>query len=160
MTSNIPVPLMVDCENACSCGRSRFRVSGRLLTRFICHCRICQSVYKAPFADVTVYSAPSVVLLTPGSLSLKRYRLPPAVNRGSCKHCGDPVLGYMTIAPLMKLGFVPAQNLSGITPLPPPAFHIFYHRRIADSFDDLPKHCGYWNSEFATAREILRQWFT
>ena len=42
-----------DC--ACLCGASRFAVDGDPIGRFLCHCTICQRVYRKPFADVTLF---------------------------------------------------------------------------------------------------------
>ncbi len=46
---------MIHQSCACSCGHSTFAVKGAPLLRFICHCEICQAIYKQPFADVTVF---------------------------------------------------------------------------------------------------------
>jgi hypothetical protein len=37
--------------------------------------------------------------------------------------------------------------------------HIFYHRRIADEHDSLPKISGYWRSELAVTKLILASSF-
>lgn len=34
--------------------------------------------------------------------------------------------------------------------------HIFYHRRVADAADALPKISGYWASELAVTKAIFR----
>ena len=39
---------------SCPCGGSRFVYSGALLLRVCCHCRICQQIYKAPYADFVI----------------------------------------------------------------------------------------------------------
>lgn len=89
---------------SCPCQEARFSVNGRSLARFICHCRICQTLYQAPF---------------------------------------------------VRLAFVPTRNLKGATNLPAPTIHIFYHRRVADVQDPLPKVSGYWRSELAVSRLVL-----
>ena len=131
-------------------------VTGRLLARFLCHCTICQALYKAAFADVAVFWASAITLETPATVSYRRYRPPPALRRGTCRECGAPVAGFMGLAPHLCLGFVPARNLAAAAALPAPGAHIFYHRRIADCADALPKHSGYWRSELAAASLILR----
>lgn len=141
---------------SCPCQDARFSVNGRALARFICHCRICQTLYKAPFADVTAFWGGAVAIAASDKVRFKRYRLPPALRRGTCVSCGAPVFGYLTIAPFVRLAFVPTRNLKGATDLPAPAIHIFYHRRVADVQDSLPKVSGYWRSELAVSRLVLR----
>jgi hypothetical protein len=137
---------------ACQCGRSRFTVSGRPLARLYCHCRICQELYRQPRADVTVWWGQDVVLAGNQRVEFKRYRLPPAINRGTCPSCGMPVVGFLRLAPFVQLAFVPAMNFPRRAGLPRPSAHIFYHRRVKDERDRLPKVSGYWPSELhATA---------
>jgi len=40
-----------------------------------------------------------------------------------------------------------------------PGAHIFYHRRIADEHDSLPKISGYWRSELAVTKMMLANAF-
>lgn len=74
-------------QGSCTCGQSTFSVEGAPLIRFICHCQICQDIYKKPFADVVIFPEKSVKLLTTASVEFKKFRAPPAVNRGICKSC-------------------------------------------------------------------------
>lgn len=46
---------------------------------------------------------------------------------------------FMWIAPLTKVAFVPAMNLVYIEQLPITEVHVFYHRRIQNIDDHLPK---------------------
>lgn len=127
-----------------------------MLTRFICHCQICQSLYKAPYADVTAFWAGSIKITNGGDLQYRRYRAPPALQRGICLKCGAPVLGYLRLAPLVRLAFVPTKNIRIALALPEPVAHIFYHRRQAEANDTLPKISGYWSSELAVTRLVLQ----
>lgn len=140
---------------ACSCGQSLLQVQGKVLARFLCHCTICQGVYKAPFADVTALRGSSVRLSSPESVSYRRYRPPPALQRGTCVKCGEPVVGFMRIAPFMRFAFVPTRSLKSVDALPKPAAHIFYDRRRADAQDGLSTYSGYLPSELAVARLLL-----
>ena len=141
---------------SCPCRAAQFTVQARPLTRFICHCQICQSVYKAPFADVTAFMGSALSVSTPDKVTFKRFRAPPAVNRGLCTECGAPVVGFLRLAPFFKLGFVPTRNLAGLSGTPEPKLHIFYHRRVADVPDTLPKVSGYWASEFAVTGAVIK----
>jgi hypothetical protein len=140
---------------SCPCGRSTLVAPARPLARFLCHCTICQSVYKLPYADVTVHWAGGIVLKERSALQFKKYRLPPAVDRGLCGSCGAPVAGLLRLAPFVQLGFVASATYPNQAALPEPDAHIFYHSRGADIDDSLPKHSGYWRSELAVVSMIL-----
>jgi hypothetical protein len=145
--------LSTDC--GCPCGASRFSVIGTPVTRLYCHCTICQSVYRQPYADVTVWWAGGIRLPEAQRIEFKRYRLPPALQRGTCASCGRPVVGFLRLAPFIRLAFVPSVNVTDRSGLPAPRGHIFYHRRVSDAGDDLPKLSGYWPSELAVTRWVL-----
>lgn len=150
------MPNWVVAENSsCSCGAAGFSVRGKPLGRFFCHCLICQAVYNAPFADVTAFWAGSAHLRSDDQVVFKRYRLPPALQRGTCRSCGSPVLGFMRLAPFVRLLFVPTRNLKSTVGVPEASLHIFYHRRVDAVSDSLPKISGYWRSELAVTRLIL-----
>ncbi len=143
----------------CPCGTSQFVVTAKPLARFLCHCAICQSVYQQPYADVTVFWARDVVLPEDHTVQFKKYRLPPAVNRGTCSSCKSPVVGFMHIAPFVRLAFVPSRNYPDQAALPDAGAHIFYHRRVADIGDALPKYSGYWRSELAVTLLLMSAMF-
>src|SRR5208337_4066963 len=108
-----------------------------------------------PYADVTAFPARAVVLPEGSAVTFRRYRPPPAIDRGSCPACGGPVVEFMALGPLKMFAFVPSQNFERPAELPEPSLHIFYHRRVADATDALPKISGYWASEMAVSRLIL-----
>jgi hypothetical protein len=145
-----------DC--GCLCGASRFAVAGAPIGRFLCHCTICQKVYRKPFADVTYFWAESVSLPANQSVEFRRHRAPPAISRGICAKCGNPVVGLLGIAPL-TIAFVPSQNFPRAAELPALDRHIFYDRRVADIADSVPKLSGYWASEAYVTRSILASLF-
>ena len=149
-------PSQFSSAAACPCGATLFHVEGKVLARFVCHCAICQRLYKAPYADVSAFWSGAVNIGTPASVEYKKYRPPPALRRGTCTTCGAPVAGFMWFAPSLRVAFVPSRNLSAAAALPPPDAHIFYHRRAADALDDLPKHSGYWRSEFAVTSLVVK----
>jgi hypothetical protein len=144
---------------ACPCGASRFTVVGYPIARLLCHCTICQSLYRQTHADVTVFWAGAVTLQADHRISFKRYRLPPALRRGTCPTCGAPVFGYLRLAPFVQLAFVPSRNFSRPSVLPAASAHIFYHRRVEDVVDGLPKVSGYWRSEWAVAKLVVKGLF-
>jgi hypothetical protein len=140
---------------SCRCGASRFAVDGGPIGRFYCHCTICQEFNRSPYADVTAFPARAVALPEDSAVTFRRYRPPPAIDRGSCATCGGPVLEFMALGPLKVFAFVPSQNFERPSELPEPSLHIFYNRRLADATDSLPKASGYWASEMSVSRLIL-----
>jgi hypothetical protein len=139
---------------SCSCGASKVQVAATPLLRFICHCTICQAVFKRPYADVMVYWAGDVSLQENHAIQFKKYRLPPAVNRGLCSACDSPMLGILRLAPFVRLAFVATSNYPEQAILPEPDVHIFYHSRVADIENAVPKYNGYWRSQMAIASLI------
>ena len=144
---------------ACLCGASRFTVRGDPIGRFYCHCTICQKVYGKPFADATFFWARSITLPEKHDIEFRRYRPPPALNRGTCPHCRNPAVAFMAAGPL-KVGFVPSQNFENAAELPAPARRIFYERRVADTSDSIPKISGYWSSEAYVTQKVLGALFS
>jgi len=140
---------------SCRCGASRFAIDGAPIGRFYCHCTICQEFNGRAYADVTAFPARAVALGEDGAVTFKRYRPPPALDRGSCPVCGGPVLEFMALGPLKMFAFAPSQNFERPSELPEPSLHIFYNRRLADATDSLPKASGYWASEMSVSRLIL-----
>ena len=116
-----------DC--ACLCGGSRFTVAGNPIGRFFRHCTICQKAYSKPFADVTYFWARSVTLPGKRAIEFHRHRAPPAMRRGTCAKCGNPVVNLLGSVPRLALAFVPSQNFPRPTELPAPDRHIFYVTR-------------------------------
>lgn len=144
---------------ACPCGASRFVVTARPRARFLCHCTICQSVYRKPYADATALWAGEVALPEGHTIQFKKYRLPPALSRGTCSACGAPVVGFLRLAPFVRLAFVPSANYPDQSVLPDPGIHMFYNRRVADINDAIPKHSGYWRSQWAATTLVMSALF-
>jgi hypothetical protein len=133
---------------SCRCGASRLAVNGEPIGRFYCHCTICQAVYQQPYADVTIFRrgrSPCLTTAPPRS----------GLNRGTCPACAAPVVAFMALGPLRMFAFVRSHNFERPSELPEPSLHIFYHRRVADATDALPKVSGYWVSEMAVSRMIF-----
>ena len=104
---------------------------------------------------VTVFPTRAVALPDNNAVTFRHYRPPPALNRGTCPACAAPVVAFMALAPLKVLAFVRSQNFERPSELPEPSLHIFYHRRVADATDALPKVSGYWASETAVSWMIF-----
>ena len=89
-------------------------------------------------------------------MDFRRYKSPPALKRGLCKACGSPVLGLTPGPSALALAFVASRAFEKPDLLPPPQQHVFYHRKVAAVDDALPKISGYWRSEYAVARLVIR----
>lgn len=140
---------------SCNCGKSHVALSGEPVLRFKCHCLICQSVYKKPFADIVAVSTQQLVKPIDSAVEFAKHKLPPAVNRAVCPSCKAPVVALLPMLPTVGLAFIPAENFPDNAKLPEPAFHSFYHRRVADVNDSTLKISGYWASQWA----VLKQFF-
>ncbi|MBY3181099.1 GFA family protein [Rhizobium sp. 25PS6] len=141
-------------RGACECGACSFEVHTSPKARFRCHCLICQAFNGKLFADVVAVRAKDVTLKGADNISFKKYRSPPNFDRGLCRTCDNPVVEVMGAGPL-KVMFIPTSNFGPETRLPPVRMDIFYHRRVMDMADSLPKYSGYFASEFAVGKLIM-----
>lgn len=105
------------------------------------------------YADVVVVRAKHVTLKAADNIAFKKYRSPPNFDRGLCRACGKPVVEIMGAGPF-KVMFIPASNFETESQLPAIKMDIFYHRRVSDMPDNLPKYRGYWSSELAVGKLI------
>lgn len=138
----------------CSCGDTQLEISGAPLIRFICHCEICQAVYKKPFADIIAIKTSQLVKPISSRIQFQKHRRPPAVNRGICPSCKQPVLANLSLIPFFGISFIPSANFAANANLPAPCMHNFYNRRVADANDNLPKASGYWHSQWALSTKL------
>ena len=142
-------------HGGCSCGAFTFEARKAPSARFVCHCLYCQAFTGSAYSDVSVLMARQIEMKGRDSLSFKKYRPPPNLNRGRCRTCGQPAMETMGAGPL-QLVFVPSGSFAEQTLLPPVRLHVFYNRRVADVADSLPKYSHYWPSQFAITKTILR----
>lgn len=140
---------------ACECGKSKLSVSAEPVLRFCCHCSICQEVYQSPFSDFLVFKAEDVHLPALNGIQFKRYKAPPAVNRGKCPSCRKPVVGMLKLIPGMPLAMLPSAVYPDQQGLPEIKAHIFYNQRVAEVDDDSPKISGYVRSEWQVFKHVL-----
>ena len=131
---------------SCECGAVKITMHGAL-SRFFCHCSICQRLNQAPFGDPVFLLRWHLDLEDPAQLSWKRYRwMPINLNRGTCRTCGTLILEHLAASPL---SVVIGRTWQDPGLLPPARGHIFYEERGADIDDGLPKRSGYLSSELA-----------
>ncbi len=123
--------------------------------RLYCHCSICQRVYNAPFADVTILPASAVSVPEESPIEYRRYKAPPAIKRGTCPNCHEPIVGFMTYGPGLRVAYIPASAFRSHPPDVPARLHVFYKTRVRDIDDDLPKHAGTLASLLAGTPVVL-----
>jgi hypothetical protein len=144
----------ISLSGSCECGACSFKVHTAPKGRFRCHCLICQSYNSGPFADVVAVRGTQVVLENSDNISFKRYRPPPNFDRGLCRTCGKPVVEVAGFG-RSRILFIPVGNFDVGSQLPSVKMDIFYHRRVRDMHDAVPKYSGYFSSELAVAKMIL-----
>ena len=137
----------------CGCGSVAVDISAPPLFRVVCHCSICRAFNEAAFADMLVYRLGDVSEPAPGLIEFKTWRPPPNVQRGTCAKCGKPALERFRSPLFPNLAMLPSVNLDGEPP--PVAAHIFYDKRVADVDDGVPKHSGYWPSQWAFGKLVF-----
>jgi len=143
---------------SCPCGKSKFQALAYPFARFICHCSICQQLYKSAFADATVLWWRDILIPKKHDIQFKKYRAFPGLNRGVCSDCKSPVIASMGYGPA-RIAITSAQNFPNISELLAPQMHIFYDKCQSKINDKLPKYSGYLSSEIATTNLILRGMF-
>jgi hypothetical protein len=79
---------MTSRTGGCQCGAVRFRVEGELGRASVCHCRMCQKAFAAPFGALVTVSQEQLVW-TRGARS--RFQSSNRVWRGFCNVCGTPL---------------------------------------------------------------------
>ena len=133
----------------CRCGAVQLEVKGAI-TRFYCHCGICQRLNDAPYGEPVFAWRWDVAVNDPSQLTWKRHRRTPInVNRGTCRTCGTLILEHLALSPV---SIVIASTWENRELLPPPQGHAFYETRVADIEDDLPKRSGYVSSQLAVTK--------
>tara|TARA_R110001592_G_scaffold103298_1_gene291126 strand:+ start:8006 stop:8377 length:372 start_codon:yes stop_codon:yes gene_type:complete len=116
-------------------------------------------VYRKPFADIIAVRSNQLLKPVNPTILFTKHRFPPAVKRGTCPLCSNPVVALLPLVPSFGLAFIPADNFSKNLELPKPILHSFYDRRVDDIDDLLPKFNGYWLSQWAVASHFVSATF-
>lgn len=139
----------------CHCQKTQYSVSGTPMFRAFCHCTTCRAYNQSDFADIIVMRSPDVSLRGQDKIAFRYHQSPPLLERGKCQECGSAIIEKMRIPMLPKMTIIPAQTLFDYENLPPSVFHMFYHRRVSEVADELPKHAGYLRSQIAFSANVL-----
>ena len=146
--------LKQECQ--CQCGNTKFTIQGIPIVRVICHCTICQEFTDAAYSDITFFASKNVHLHDKETVSFKKYKSPPAVQRGKCIACNKPAIEFLDLPLFPSLAIIPSQNIPKGQFLPEPSIHIFYHSRVDDINDNRPKYSGFIKSQMALSGKIIR----
>jgi hypothetical protein len=72
----------------CQCGTVRYRITGPVFNRQICHCRMCQRAFGSYFAPLASVAKSDI---TWAGERPAIYRSSAAAERGFCRRCGTPL---------------------------------------------------------------------
>ena len=139
----------------CNCGNIYFKNEAQLTARFICHCTLCRSYSGTDFYDEAFFAVDDIGIVDDEKLSWQRNfsgRSP--VNRGTCKVCDKPAISIIDM-PFMKFSLVPADSIPEHIDKKKASCHVFYHRRVNDVDDVLPKYRSYWSSQIMNSWHLL-----
>lgn len=139
----------------CECGRTEFVLQGKPLMRMFCHCTICQEFNEVEFSDATIFLAKDIEFDRAQNVVFRKYKAPPAVDRGKCGSCQKPIIEFLDVPLFPSLAMIPSQSIDSGSFLPESCAHIFYHRRVNDINDDLPKYSGFISSQVLFMKKLF-----
>lgn len=143
----------------CQCQHAKFTIEGEPITRIICHCTVCQEFNDADFGDVTIYRKKDVKLHDESTVEFKKYMTVTGLNRGKCAACHKPAIEFFNLPLSPSFAIIPSANIHTQKTIPDPAMHIFYHRRVKDVNDNIPKFSGFLKSQLVIGKAILGSLF-
>jgi len=88
-------------------------------------------------------------------MSESRSALPKNLNREICSSCKIPPVGYMALAPGLKMCFLPSHVFEHVGDFPDPGLHTYYDHRVGDIEDSLPKRRNYRASNLGFTEFIM-----
>lgn len=145
--------LLKEIHGSCLCASNEFEFKDAPIARFNCHCKVCQSYSGRDYSDVSVFLRHQLSKTKLSQTEFKRFKLPPNIRRGVCKHCHKPSI---ELGILGQLVFVPTSNLKEQDQIEPASMHIFYHRRVKEVNDNLPKYSGFMQSQLKVVGLIMQ----
>ncbi len=145
----------VEQNGQCQCGDTTFTIKNKPIIRLLCHCNICQEFNHAPYGDVAIFLSKDVEMKKHNKVHYKKYKMPPAIQRGKCTTCDKPAVEMIKLPMLPGFTIIPSANIPTGDFLPDPSMHIFYHRRVNDINDNLPKISGFLKSQVLLGGRIM-----
>ncbi len=142
-------------DGQCQCGKTTFTVQAEPIVRVFCHCQICQAFKQEKYSDITFFLSKDVILHDKETVAFKKYKSPPAVERGKCVVCHQPAIEFFDLPLFPSLTIIPSENINSEAFLLEPLAHIFYHRKVDAINDSLPKYGGFLKSQMAFSYFLL-----
>jgi hypothetical protein len=143
----------------CNCGTCSIETTRLPTARLKCHCTICQAFTASPYSDVAVIPASHAVIGNESLLDFRKYKRirfpPPNLKRGRCRNCGQPFVEIWGSG-LLRIFFMRAVTFERPELLLPVGAHVFYEHHVDGAVDDIPKYEGYFRSQLAIGKIILR----
>ena len=140
----------------CRCELNQLPISGKPLFRTICHCNFCQEFNDRHYGDIVILRQSDIALPKAPNITYHSYKRPEIVQRGRCAQCNTPVVEHLRIPLFPQMAFVPVSAIKGNVKFPEPAMHMFYHRRVKDIDDQIPKYSGYISSELSFMGRMIK----
>ncbi len=104
---------------------------------------------------MTIFLSKDVILHNTETVDFKKYKSALALQRGTCITCNAPSIEFFDLPLLPEFTIIPSESIPAGHFLPKPSAHIFYHRRVADIDDALPKHNGFLKSQLVLSRKLF-----
>lgn len=139
----------------CQCSTVSVRVTGRPLLRGYCHCTTCQKYTGQDYSDVSVFRASDVTLNDESSIDFKVYQKPKLVQRGRCNSCQRATVEKISVPLLPDLIILATDMLPAELTLEP-SMHIFYHRRVREVTDNVPRYEGFAKSQWVFMSALIK----
>lgn len=80
-------------RGSCMCGKVRYRITGRPLVMYACHCGVCRAASGAGYATNVAVSTPDFELAA-GADVLAAFESSPGKRRFFCGACGSPIYSH------------------------------------------------------------------
>jgi|WetSurMetagenome_2_1015567.scaffolds.fasta_scaffold319325_2 hypothetical protein len=97
----------------CQCGAVRYAFTAEDVAASICHCRMCQKAFAAPFGALGSV-LPEALTWTRGAPSI--FRSSTAAERGFCARCGTPLTFRYHHLDVIEIALVTLDDPNAIAP--------------------------------------------
>jgi len=139
----------------CNCGAVKVCIKPTSMFRTYCHCTYCQKSTGKAYADEIISLAKDVIVEGRDAIIFTKNNALFPMQRGMCQACKAPVLSYAALLPGLKVAVMPTLLCGPAVIIPKAVAHVFYHRKIRDIEDNLPKLNSYLSSQLVTVKFVI-----